>query len=235
MESNTIALWSLPVAIVFGLLVYMYGTEITTIDSDPWDWAQTNYDSKWMRTIGPFFAIFTSCFLHAMIVQSSLLSRVSENIAGLDLLDLKPYQPLVVVGLSNALLVLGMASVLMLFLMEPGFGAFIGMVALMFAVYAWVGLMLPLRGIRRKIEQAKNQELDWCRQAMQSARSQLKAGAVPQPSLLEISAYKTEIECIRNWPFDNPTLIRFSLYLLIPLGSMFGGAFVERGLELFVF
>ena len=142
---------------------------------------------------------------------------------------MRPYQPLVLMGLTNALLVFGMAAVLMLFLMEPGFGGLVGLLAPVFVAYAWVGLMLPLRGIRRKIDRAKRLELDWCREAMQAARSQLKTGAVPEQSLLEISAYKAEIENIRNWPFDNPTLIRFSLYLLIPLGSMFGGAFVERG------
>jgi hypothetical protein len=94
---------------------------------------------------------------------------------------------------------------------------------------------LPLRGIRRQISLAKEAELDWCRQALQAAREQLKAGAVTERSLLEIGAYKAQIEHIRNWPFDNPTLIRFALYLLIPLGSMFGGAFVEKGLEMFVF
>ena len=31
--------------------------------------------------------------------------------------------------------------------------------------------------------------------------------------------------------FDSLTLVRFTLYLLIPLGSWLGGAFVERGLD----
>ena len=53
-------------------------------------------------------------------------------------------------------------------------------------------------------------------------------------SIAEIIAYKSVIENIRNWPFDNPTLTRFALYLLIPLVSWFGGAFVERGLDLFL-
>jgi len=40
------------------------------------------------------------------------------------------------------------------------------------------------------------------------------------------------IENQRNWPFENSILVRFALYLLIPLGSWLGGAFVERGLDL---
>ena len=36
---------------------------------------------------------------------------------------------------------------------------------------------------------------------------------------------------MRNWPFDNPTLVRFALYLLIPLASWTRGAMVELGLD----
>ena len=45
------------------------------------------------------------------------------------------------------------------------------------------------------------------------------------PGLL---AYKNEIESVREWPFDAPTLTRFFLYVAIPLGSWVGGALVER-------
>ena len=33
---------------------------------------------------------------------------------------------------------------------------------------------------------------------------------------------------VREWPFDAPSMLRFALYLAIPLGSWLGGAFVER-------
>ena len=94
--------------------------------------------------------------------------------------------------------------------------------------------MLPLRGIRKKIQAAKKNELDWCGRALTIARDVLKSGTGEQRSFAEIMAYRTTIENIRNWPFDNPTLVRFSLYLFIPLGSWLGGAFVERGLDLFL-
>lgn len=220
---------------MFGLLIYVYATEITTFDSDPWAWAETRYDSRWMRVIGPLFSVWTGSFLYVMIIESARLSKLSESIESLDLLDLRPYEPLTRLGLTNALLVVGMASVLSLFLMEPGFGRFIAGMLLMFAVNAWVGLMLPLRGIRKKIRSAKENELKWCRQALQAARTQLKTDGTSQHSIVEITAYKAQIDGTRNWPFDNPTLIRFFLYLMIPFISMFGGAFLERGIELFLF
>jgi hypothetical protein len=45
------------------------------------------------------------------------------------------------------------------------------------------------------------------------------------PGLL---AYMNQIESVREWPFDAPTLTRFFLYVAIPLGSWVGGALVER-------
>ena len=41
-------------------------------------------------------------------------------------------------------------------------------------------------------------------------------------------AYMNQIESVREWPFDAPTLTRFFLYVAIPLGSWLGGALVER-------
>jgi len=46
--------------------------------------------------------------------------------------------------------------------------------------------------------------------------------------LAEAAAYQHVIEGVREWPFDSSTVVRFAIYLLIPLGSWFGGAMVER-------
>ncbi len=94
--------------------------------------------------------------------------------------------------------------------------------------------MLPLSGIRKKIRAARDRELDWCRQTLKIARDEMKSGADEQQSIAEIVAYRSMIEKIRNWPFDSPTMVRFTLYIMIPLGSWLGGAFVERGLDLFL-
>jgi hypothetical protein len=59
----------------------------------------------------------------------------------------------------------------------------------------------------------------------------MKSGADQKPTFAEITAYQNVIENIRNWPFDSSTLLKFTLYLLIPLGSWLGGALVERGLD----
>ena len=159
---------------------------------------------------------------------------MSNNIETLDLLDMQPYQPLIRQGLTNALLVIGMVSVISLLGVESRYwptlvGYWIG-----FTVLAWIGLMLPLRGIRNKFRLTKNKQLDWCRQRLKASRDVLKTGSGEGRSIADTLAYQTMINDLRNWPFDNSTLFRFTLYLLIPLGSWLGGAFVERGLDLFL-
>ena len=75
-------------------------------------------------------------------------------------------------------------------------------------------------------------ELDRVRAAIQGDRSSLvDSGIASQAdavSLADLIAYETRIENVREWPFDAPTMLRFALYLAIPLGSWLGGAFVER-------
>jgi len=41
------------------------------------------------------------------------------------------------------------------------------------------------------------------------------------PALL---AYEARIDDVREWPFDTSNLLRFALFLLIPLASWLGGA-----------
>jgi hypothetical protein len=180
------------------------------------------------------FNWWTGCLFYVIVVESARLSRLSEAIKPPDILDLVPYQPFIRQGLTNALLVIGMVSLASLLLVESRYGPALASAWISCVIFAWIVLMLPLRGIREKIRVAKEQELDWCRQSLRAARDALKSGNGEPQSIAEITAYRAVIENVRNWPFDNPTLVRFSLYLLIPLGSWLGGAFVERGLDLFL-
>ena len=214
------------------LLIGVTATNITTPEPvNPWHWQDWNYDICWHRATTVFFVWWIGCFCYVIVAESVRLSRLSDDIESLDLLDLHPYQPLIRHGLTNALLVIGMVSVLSLFAVDSRYVPILVGFWIVFVMLAWIGMMLPLRGIRKKIRVAKNQELDWCRQNLVPSRNALKGGDGESRSIAEITAYRTMIENIRNWPFDSPTLVRFTLFLLIPLGSWLGGALVERGLD----
>ena len=207
-------------------------TNATTVEPEnPWAWQTWHYDVVWHRATTVFFVWWMACFCYVTIVESIRLSRLSDEIKSLDILDMRPYQPLIRQGLTNALLVLGMVSVLSLFAVESRYYLALVSFWIGFTVLAWIGMMLPLRGIRKRVKAARNKELDWCRRELVTSRDALKAGEDAKQSIAEIVAYRTLIENTGNWPFDSLTLVRFALYLLIPLGSWLGGAFVERGLD----
>ena len=213
------------------LLIGVSATNATTpAPVDPWEWQAWNYDVFWHRATMLFFVWWIGCFCYVVVVESARLSNLSAAIESLDLLDMRPYQPLVRQGLTNTLLVIGTASVLSLFAVESRYIPILVAFWIGFIALAWIGLWLPLRGIRKKIRVAKNQELDWCRQSLRESRDALRSGASEMQSIADVTAYRAMIEDTRNWPFDSSTLVRFTFYLLIPLGSWLGGAFVERGL-----
>ncbi len=226
--------WVLPLVGAASYLIIGIGvTNATTPEpGNPWYWQGWSYDVFWHRATTVAFVYWIGCFNYVIVVESTRLSRLSNSIETLDLLNMRPYQPLIRQGLTNALLVFGMVSVLSLLGVESrNWPALIGF-WVSFTVLAWIGLMLPLRGIRRKFKAAKDQELEWCRKSLKVSRDALKSGSGEGPSIADTLAYRSMIENQKNWPFDNAILVRFSLYLLIPLGSWLGGALVERGVDL---
>jgi len=228
--------WVLPLVGAATYLVFgVVGTNVTTPEPvNPWDWQGWSYDIYWHRATTVLHTWWIGCLCYVILVESARLSHLSDGIESIDLLDLLPYQPLIRQGLTNALLVIGWVSITSLLGVESRYGPMLAVLWIMFVGLARMGMMLPLSGIRKKIRAARDRELDWCRQTLKIARDEMKSGAGEQQSIAEIVAYRSMIEKIRNWPFDSPTMVRFTLYIMIPLGSWLGGAFVERGLDLFL-
>ena len=89
-----------------------------------------------------------------------------------------------------------------------------------------------MRGIHLRILQAKQAELERVNAAIRgdskALTESLIGGRPGSLGLADLLAYRRFIESVREWPFDSPTILRFALYLAIPVGSWLGGAFVER-------
>jgi hypothetical protein len=158
---------------------------------------------------------------------ATLLVRQSLNLE-IDLLDLSRLSPFTQQGLVNALLILGFLATYALFLVDLAYLG-IGVVLLVFTVgVATVGLLAPLLGVHRRIRAARRAELDWCRARIRAARLALEEGAPTPTRLDELVAYEGRIERVGEWPLDTSAVLRFALYLTLPLGSWAGGALVER-------
>lgn len=185
----------------------------------------------WHRALAPMTGWFAGRFLWAVLVESRRFSALAVCLPEVDLFDLRPLALFARQGLANALLNVGLVSVFALSLFEADFARIFALLGLVNLAVSAAGLLLPVRGAQLRIRAAKAAALAACLPALRAARSGLAApvgaGAAPG-QLADLLAYRSFVESVREWPFDASTLVRFVLYLLIPLGSWAGGALVER-------
>lgn len=174
----------------------------------------------------------------AWMADARRLVVLSRERLHVDLLDPTPLAPLTRLGLRNALISLGSVSIVSLMTLDwasrPGLPWVLGGLIAAALLLGLASLLLPLRGAHSVIQAAKQRELDWCRDQIRLHREALATGGSPTRggSLDELVAYHGLVREVRAWPFDASTLLRFGLYLVIPVGSWMGGALVERWLDI---
>jgi hypothetical protein len=176
-----------------------------------------------------------SLIAHAVYVSIALtrrLSRTGERRARVDLLDITPLMPFARNGLRGTLLLLGWIVLTSLSLLAPWSGdiAIGGLcVVLGLAVTALLG---PVVGVHRRIHEAKQIELERIRAAIRRESSLRVESSgewqAPDVPLSNLIVYKGLIESVNTWLFDLPALLKFSLIILVGVGSWLGQAFVER-------
>jgi hypothetical protein len=149
----------------------------------------------------------------------------------IDLLNLEDLYVFGRSGLRGTLvlyIILATAGLLIL----PGLGSGLWVIVPFFAINLGLGifmLLMPARKVRSLIREVKREELARLDPLLRQARDDTLAGnASTQGRLTDLVTYKSQVESTPEWPFDSSTLLRFGLYLLIPVASMVGGALVER-------
>ncbi|RIL08023.1 MAG: hypothetical protein DCC71_00800 [Proteobacteria bacterium] len=169
--------------------------------------------------------------LIVVVIGSSLrVSRLSEA-ARIDLLDLRGLAPLARIGLRGALAFAVAASMVVAM---AGDEQTVSVTLVTVAIVAAVGalaLLLPVRGAHRAIRAAKDAELRAVRAAIARARNAAIVGgaeaAEDATRLGGLLAFEGRIAHVNEWPFDVGTLVRFVVFLALPLGSWIGAALVE--------
>ena len=180
------------------------------------------------------FWLFTRAAYFTISGMQSV-ARVVEEDLSVDLLDLSRLSPLGQMALRASLLWIGAAVVasLSVVLTQQTIAEFL--VILFLLLVATVTFVIPVRGVHRKMREAKRDELLRVSAEIRRDREEVRvlapgagAAAIRLPALL---AYEARIRSVQEWPFDTPTLLRFVLFLMIPVFSWLGGAFVERLIE----
>jgi hypothetical protein len=198
-----------------------------------YDWNHWSPESTWHRFLSPVVGWWLLRLAGLMLWDSRFTSRLAAKIDRIDLLDPRPLEAFVRFGLANALRVTGFVALFSFLLIDLArYAWMVGFVAVVTVAVATAALLLPVRGVHRRIRDAKQAELAAVHAAIRGEPEALKtsalAGRREAPTLADLVAYREVVAGVREWPFDAPTYTRFALYLLIPLGSWLGGAFVER-------
>jgi hypothetical protein len=158
------------------------------------------------------------------------MSRLAGKLHRIDLLDLSALAPFTRLGLTNALLVIGVLSIFSLMLLETGFGSTLLMIGGPALIVAALALLAPVRGVHNRIRQSKEAELHRINGAI---LTQGRTFPNPEASqrrgeLADLVAYRGLIENVPEWPFTTSTYTRFILYMLIPVVSWGIGILAEE-------
>jgi hypothetical protein len=178
----------------------------------------------WLALFG--WLLGRALFANLHVARS--LSRLGERDIALDLLDLRPLAPLVQWGLHTVLCWAIWFSLMALFWLGPGPKNWINALGLVPLFVIAVGaLCVPVRGVHRRIAEAKRTQLERLREEIREALAE-PATAEDPARLANLVAYQSLVERVREWPFDVSTLLRFGLYMTLGVGSWVGAALVEK-------
>ncbi|MDJ0865413.1 MAG: hypothetical protein QNK03_04830 [Myxococcota bacterium] len=185
----------------------------------------------WAAFLTPFQFALLGCMADRSLSRARVLFEMGSH-ARVRLLDTGGLRPFASAGVRAAafwLIGSSIASLLALDASVPGVVLGVLVITLGLGVSA---LLLPSRGLHQRIRAEKARELAWVREAIERARDELARGrGDPEASLPALLAYETRVQQVHEWPFDTPSLLRFALFLLVPLGSWLGGALVERAVD----
>lgn len=194
-----------------------------------WDPSTWSVEVIWHRILGPLVMVWMWWLGYSVVTVSARLSRLARKLQHVDLLDLSALAPFTRLGLTNALLVVGVLSISSLMLIETGLGATALLVGGPTFVVAVLALLLPVRGVHQRIRQSKDEELRRINDAIEQHRGDFDSpGAGQRPGMMaDMVAYRGLIVDVPEWPFTTSTYMRLIFYMLIPVVSWGLGIFAE--------
>ena len=183
-------------------------------------------------------AAMVSCFLilayqsYAIVISSALvLRRVGGELVEFNPFDTRVARPFVRFILRIVLLfiVLPLVGFSVQAALVPGaHWTYITIVAIN-VVFAAVCVLVPIQTLSGRIQRWKEAELERLEQAIAEEPPMVDDhGAGAGPDLMELLAYRNEVNALHAMPFDRPALATFVLYGLLPPLSWAAAAVVER-------
>ena len=202
------------------------------VDRDPGLYFREGYwsaETAFAWVFGALTGWLMGSFLYSSLAYARRFSRLAERLRPLDLFDVDAVAPFARQGLLTALLWLLLLSVIAINVVDLLWFAATAAIAVGGAV---AGLLLPGQGVHALLRRTKQQEIARINAAIRGDAGALEDSLLgdrgKELRLGDLLAYRAFVDSVREWPLDTSTVVRFALYLAIPLGSWLGGALVER-------
>jgi hypothetical protein len=190
--------------------------------------------SVWAALLNALLFAGLGVLVRRSVLEIRALRAIGRRVR-VSLLDRAPLAPFVRTGLRGAVLWLIGSSLATTLLFDVNAPWLVLAVLVLTMGLGVAALLLPSRGLHERLRAARDEELAWVHSEIARARGALagcdaasREDAARLPALL---AWEARVAQVSAWPFDAPTLVRFALFLLVPLGSWLGGALVERAVD----
>ena len=228
-------------ALLFGLTGFgLVPLVALSVDQNPRIYLGPDYWGVWQAwhwVMGAFSAFWGGVLIYRVQADARAFAALTRSISRVDLLQREELLPFTRQGLRSAVPGAIFVTFLALNLGDAGFWVAIVTLGSLVIVQNAMLLLLPLRGIRDRLREAKRQELARIDGAIRGEPRALAGsliGAREAPGLADLLAWRRFVESVPEWPVDASTLGRFALYVGIPLFSWVGAALVERMLDVVI-
>jgi hypothetical protein len=214
------------------LCVLIVPATALAVDRDPGLYLRPGYwavGSAWAWGLGLFSAWCLGRAVIATLGVSRDFSAIAAALPRADLLDRAWLVPFTSQALLMALLWLLVPAIWAVNLVDA---PFLWVVPAISAVCVGVGsaaLWLPTHVARRRLVEAKEQELAAVHAALAGDEAALRRSllARQRPSVADLVAWAGYVRELSTSPFTQASRLRFLFYLALPLGSWLGGALVD--------
>ena len=201
------------------------------------DFSLSGWDMHHLWAVANLVAIFFLMFEGAWLSIQNLrtLHRYMARHLPIDLLDRGALASIGRMGLRGAVLWLVGGTIASTLTWGMNQAAPVLVILTLLLGLATASMFLPAMMARGRLRESKAAELEKVRVRIAQIRDAMLSGpgsgAAEQAALMTgLLAYEARIESVPDWPFDTPTLLRFSLFAVLAAGSWLGGALVERAL-----
>ncbi|MGV8997459.1 MAG: hypothetical protein ACOH12_10980 [Parvibaculaceae bacterium] len=162
----------------------------------------------------------------------SLLNKLDARIE-IDFFDIGKLDGLGRIALRRALPWVVTAAIVLLLIFSQRSATFFWVLFSALLANATFVFAAPMWRIHILIDKAKNAELLKLRRDIAASRLLFESASTTEVSarLSALLALEHHLERVREWPLDLSTIVRFGLYLALPLGSWLGGTLVERAVN----